>query len=86
LFATSLHAPFCGVNSGFEAAGWLASPEQAVSLALLPLRGVDAAGAPCAFGMLVLASPDGQRFTSTMGTDFLQRIAEMASAALSRLR
>jgi uncharacterized protein len=86
VFATSLHAPFCGVNSGFEAAGWLAQPEQAVSLALLPLRGLDAAGSPCAFGMLVLASPDGQRFTSTMGTDFLQRIAEMASAALSRLR
>ncbi len=86
VFATSLHAPFCGVNSGFEAAGWLAHPEQAVSMALLPLRGLDAAGAPCAFGMVVLASPDAQRFTSTMGTDFLQRIAEMASAALSRLR
>jgi uncharacterized protein len=86
VFASSLHEPFCGVNSGFEAASWLAQPEQAVSLALLPLRGLDAAGAPCAFGMLVLASPDAQRFTSTMGTDFLQRIAEMASAALSRLR
>ena len=86
VFATSLHAPFCGVNSGFEAAGWLAYPDQAISLALLPLRGLDAVGAPCAFGMLVLASPDAQRFSSTMGTDFLQRIAEMASAALSRLR
>ncbi len=86
VFASSLHAPFCGVNSGFEAASWLAQPEQAVSLALLPLRGLDAAGAPCALGMLVLASPDGPRSTSTMGTDFLQRIAEMASAALSRLR
>lgn len=86
LFVNSLQAPFCGVNSGFEAAAWLAQPEHAVSLALLPLRGVDARGAPCAFGLLVLASPDAQRFTSTMGTDFLQRIAEMASAALSRLR
>ena len=86
LFASSLREPFCGVNSGFEAASWLAQPEQAVSLALLPLRGVDATGAPGAFGLLVLASPDAQRFTSTMGTDFLQRIAEMASAALSRLR
>jgi uncharacterized protein YigA (DUF484 family) len=36
--------------------------------------------------MLVLASPDGQRFTSTMGTDFLARIAEVASAALTPLR
>jgi len=36
--------------------------------------------------MLVLASPDPQRFSSAMGTDFLERIAELASAALSRLR
>jgi uncharacterized protein YigA (DUF484 family) len=36
--------------------------------------------------MLVLASPDSQRFHSGMGTDFLERIAELASAALSRLR
>ena len=36
--------------------------------------------------VLVLASPDAQRFNSTMGTDFLARIAELASAALSRLR
>ena len=34
-----------------------------------------------AFGMLVLASPDPQRFQSGMGTDFLERIAELASAA-----
>jgi uncharacterized protein YigA (DUF484 family) len=36
--------------------------------------------------MLVLASPDPQRFSSGMGTDFLERIAELASAALARLR
>jgi uncharacterized protein YigA (DUF484 family) len=39
-----------------------------------------------AFGMLVLASPDAQRFHNGMGTDFLERIAELSSAALSRLR
>ena len=39
-----------------------------------------------AFGMLVLASPDAQRFNSSMGTDFLERISELSSAALSRLR
>ena len=37
-------------------------------------------------GLLVLASPDPQRFHSSMGTDLLSRIAELASAALSRLR
>lgn len=86
LFASSLPEPFCGVNSGFEAANWLAQPEQAISLALLPLRaGKDAKTAP-AFGMLVLASPDPHRFASTMGTEFLERIADLASAALMRLR
>ena len=86
LFATSLREPFCGVNSGFEAATWLEQPAQAVSMALLPLRPVAANTSTLAFGMLVLASPDAQRFVSTMGTDFLERIAELASAALSSLR
>jgi uncharacterized protein YigA (DUF484 family) len=84
--ARSLHEPFCGVNSGLDVVRWLAQPEQASSLALLPLRCVDAQGQPDVFGMLVLASPDSQRFTSTMGTDFLAHIADLASAALSPLR
>lgn len=86
LFASSLREPFCGVNSGFEATSWLAQPMLAASLALMPLRSVGAGPTAPAFGMLVLASPDEQRFASNMGTDFLVRIAELASAALSRLR
>ncbi len=86
LLANSLSEPFCGVNSGFEATGWLAHPSQAISLALLPLRPLEAGNHGPAFGMLVLASPDAQRYTSTMGTDFLARIAEVASAALTPLR
>ncbi len=91
-FATSLTEPFCGVNTGLEAIGWLPEPQAAVSLAILPLRPVAASGLaagaalPPAFGLLVLASPDAHRFTSSMGTDFLARIAELASAALTRLR
>jgi uncharacterized protein YigA (DUF484 family) len=38
------------------------------------------------FGMLALGSPDPERFQITMGTAFLSRIAELASAALARLR
>ena len=86
LLADSLREPFCGVNSGFEATQWLPHPNLAVSLALLPLRPLEAGNSGPAFGMLVLASPDAQRYTSTMGTDFLARIAEVASAALTRLR
>lgn len=86
LFATSLSEPFCGLNTGFEAVRWLPDPAAATSLALIPLR--NGAGGPTApaFGMLVLASGDAQRFTSGMGTEFLARIGELASAALSRLR
>ena len=90
LFAGSLSLPYCGVNSGFEAAQWLAEPAGAKSMAMVPLRAHSAeaadAGATPAFGMLVLASPDPQRFAAGMGTDFLERIAELAAAALSRLR
>ncbi len=82
--ATSLTAPYCGLNTGFEAAQWLGGDARAiVSLALIPLRREPDAPA---FGMLVLASPDAQRFNAEMGTDFLERIADLASAALSRLR
>jgi uncharacterized protein len=86
LFASSLTEPFCGLNTGFEAVSWLPEPQSALSLALLPLRVAVVGRASPAFGMLVLASSDPQRFNSNMGTDFLERIAEIASAALSRLR
>ena len=86
LFASSLMEPFCGVNTGFEAISWLPEPQAVTSLAILPLRMGPVGSTGPAFGLLVLASPDEQRFNSTMGTDFLARIAELASAALSRLR
>ena len=36
-FASSLSTPYCGVNSGFEAVGWLPDPAQALSVALRDL-------------------------------------------------
>ena len=81
-FAASLALPYCGINAGFEAAGWLPEPALAESLALVPLR--TAADAPV-LGLLVLASPDAQRFHAGMGTEFLERLGEMAAAALARL-
>ena len=82
-FTSSLTQPYCGGNPGLEAARWLPDPAAAVSLALIPLRpGL----APDAFGMLVLASSDPQRFAPDMGTDFLERIGQITSAAFSRLR
>ncbi len=83
-FVRSLNQPFVGVNSGFEAVHWLEHPEQAASIAMVPLRLPDAGGQP--FGLIVLASPDAHRYHAGMGTEFLERIGDIASAALSRLR
>ena len=82
--ANSMRVPFCGSNVGFEAASWIEDEGASVqSLAMVPLRvGAD----PETFGLLVLGSADKDRFQITMGTAFLERIAELASAALARLR
>jgi len=86
VFSASLSVPYCGVNSGFEAAQWLEEPAAAMSLAMIPLRAVpNTGGNTGAFGLLVLASPDATRYTADMGTEFLSRVGEIASAALSRL-
>ena len=82
-FAHALSLPYCGANTGLEAAQWVVDPASVASIALIPLR---AGIAPQAFGLLVLASADPGRFSADMGTDFLQRIGELSSAALSRLR
>ena len=85
-FATSLTMPFCGPNLGFEPTEWLPNASDVKSVALLTLRdGPNDSQSP-AFGLLVLGSPDPLRFDATMGTEFLSRIAEQASAALGRLR
>ncbi|MBC7621609.1 MAG: DUF484 family protein, partial [Candidatus Saccharibacteria bacterium] len=80
--------PFCGLNTGFEAASWLPDRQSVTSLALIPLRSESSAssGLAPAFGLLTLGSPDAHRFHSGMGTDFLARIGDLAGAALSRLR
>jgi uncharacterized protein YigA (DUF484 family) len=89
-FAASLTQPYCGINSGFEAARWLGSVEDggpngsAVSLALIPLMRAGGDGQEC-FGMLVLGSPDPTRYTAEMGTEFLARVGDIAAAALLRL-
>lgn len=81
-FTSSLVLPYCGVNSGFEASTWLGENSGAMSIALIPLY---RPAKDEAFGLMVLASPDPTRYTAEMGTEFLQRIGELASAGLVRL-
>ena len=80
LFANGLHAPYCGSNHDFEAVRWLAAAT--ASTVILPLR----AGSGPAFGLLILGSPEPERFTASMATDFLTHIGATASAALGALQ
>jgi len=82
LFCNSLTDPYCGPNQEFEAATWLEEGAAVSSLAMIPLR---ADSDSPAFGLLVLGSPDAQRFTNDMATDFLARIGDTASAAVTCL-
>ena len=80
-FAQSLLTPYCGPNAGFEAVQWLGDAA-ILSVALVPLRSDRSTEA---FGLLVLGSTDAERFTTHMGTTYLARIEEVASAALLKL-
>jgi uncharacterized protein len=79
----ALTLPLCGAPSVSDAITLL--PEagrDAQSIAVLPLR---IGASPEAFGVLVLGSPDSGRFSPDLGVSFLERIAEIASAALARM-
>jgi len=78
--AAALRRPYCGPSQGQNVPAWLEPPVAAGSMALVPLRTGDVA-----FGLLLLASPDPQRFQTSMDTDFLRRLGELAVAALSCL-
>jgi uncharacterized protein YigA (DUF484 family) len=68
--------PYCGTPPAIVAEDWFIEP--AASLAIIPLRVENT------IGFLALASDDEKHFFSEMGTDFLVKIGEILSAALSR--
>jgi uncharacterized protein YigA (DUF484 family) len=79
-YAAQLDAPFCGPNANFEAVSWFGEAAPHIrSVAFMPLRELDET-----FGMLALAAEDLLRFYPEMGTLYLKRMGEMASAALLR--
>jgi uncharacterized protein len=82
IFANSLNAPYCGMNNDFEAVQWLDAVDGVQSTVILPLR---TAQTPAVFGLLIMGSPDPQRFSADMATDFLISIGSTASAALACL-
>jgi uncharacterized protein YigA (DUF484 family) len=81
-FADAHKAPVCGAAAGQPGTLWLDDAAHMQSVALVPLR---AAGADESFGLMVLGSPDPQRFAADLATDILARIGEIASARLQPL-
>lgn len=81
-YVAGLKQPYCGPNGGFEAVAWFgeAAP-QVRSVALVPLR----RSAEESIGLLALGSEETERFYTDMGTVFLERIGELASASLLRV-
>ena len=81
-FASNLQRPYCGTVNGQESLAWFGeSAAHLRSMTQVPLR--EPAG-NC-FGLLVMASEEPHRFYPELGTLYLERIGEMASAALLRV-
>ncbi|GHA70346.1 hypothetical protein GCM10009007_08830 [Formosimonas limnophila] len=88
IFANSLRTPYCGPCKGFEIEAALAKKSASgsiASLAIVPLWGTLNRAHVCV-GVLLLGAADAKRFTPDMGTHFLQSIAHLAGAALSRVQ
>ena len=80
-YAASLSQPFCGPSGDAETAAWFGEGASHVrSVAHMALRDREC------FGMLALGSEDVLRFYPEMGTLYLKRMGELASAALLRFR
>ena len=78
-FADELPHPKCGSEAVGGIPGWFGEDGPRLrSFAFIPLR------AEQAFGLLVLASEDPQRFYPEMGTLYLKHLGELVSAALLR--
>jgi uncharacterized protein YigA (DUF484 family) len=81
VFAETLNQPYCGSTAGFETSSWFGEASLHVrSQALIAMR--NGGGT---IGMIALGSEDAQRFYAGMGTLYLERLGEMASAALARV-
>lgn len=80
-FAETLAQPYCGSTTGFETSSWFGEASTHVrSQGLIAMR--NGGGT---IGLIALGSEDGERFYAGMGTIYLERLGEMASAALARV-
>lgn len=78
-YADALVNPYCGPHAPYESPSWFGEESARLrSFAVVALRDTDA------FGMMVIASEDPQRFYPEMGVLYLKRLGELVSAALFR--
>lgn len=81
-FAATLRRPYCGKTAGQESVAWFGEAAAHLrSMVQVPLR---EQGGVC-FGLLVMASEEATRFYPELGTLYLERIGDLASAALLRV-
>ncbi|NWG32423.1 MAG: DUF484 family protein [Rhodocyclaceae bacterium] len=79
-YVQGLQRPYCGAGSGLDVVDWFGEEGKEVrSIALVPLRDEETT-----FGLIALGSEEPERFYAEMGTVYLERIGELASAALVR--
>jgi len=77
--AKSLTQPYCGNHIADEIKNWFGEEaEHPNSFSMIPLNTTQS------IGLLVLASPDSERFCSETGTLHLKRLGDLVSVALAR--
>jgi uncharacterized protein YigA (DUF484 family) len=79
-FVCAMKRPYCGPGSGPDVEAWFGAQGAHIrSVALVALRDGEKT-----FGLIALGSEEAQRFYADMGTLYLERIGELAAAALIR--
>lgn len=81
LLAGNLSGPSCGPYANDQVLSWFPAEPILESFAMIPLKSSTGE----AFGLIVLASDDPQRFTTDMQTHYLAQIGELITATLERL-
>lgn len=80
--AMAMQKPYCGTTEAQPALAWFGDAATTLrSMVQVPLRD---AGGIC-IGLLVMASEDAHRFYPELGTLYLERIGDLASAAFRRI-
>ncbi|HMU63600.1 MAG TPA: DUF484 family protein [Nitrosomonas sp.] len=76
----SMRKPYCGPQVSDDIKPWFGQDAKYLqSFSIIPLR------RKRTIGLLVMGSPDAERFYPDMGTLYLERLGELVSSALARL-